>query len=84
MQILQRAPDLKELTIIWHDSAQDGESTVFKSDVLDAFNQVYANSQVFEHYIASDFEPRAKSKEGRQRVEFQQLWDAMVSGRQEF
>lgn len=74
-QILSRAPDLKEVTVHWHDSAQDDESMNLMIDVLAPFHTLTAKVVVVEHYIAADAKPHKRSIAGKRRVEFQHIAD---------
>lgn len=74
-QILLQAPDLKELVIHWHDSAQDDESVSLRLDVLEPFFNLPARVQMNEHYIAADAKPRKTSVAGKRRIEFQNIID---------
>jgi hypothetical protein len=74
-QILSRAPDLKEVTIHWHDSAQDNESANFMLDILAPFHSLSAAVKIEEHYIAVDAKPLKRSIAGQRRVEFQHIVD---------
>tara|TARA_R110002003_G_scaffold193_34_gene15136 strand:- start:3520 stop:4911 length:1392 start_codon:yes stop_codon:yes gene_type:complete len=75
-QILSQAPDLREVTIQWHDSAQDDESANFMLDILAPFLGLKANVKVEEHYIAVDAKPHKRSIAGKRRLEFQAIVDA--------
>ena len=72
-KILSQAPDLKECTIHWHDSAQDDESTNFMLDVLAPFHTLPAYVNIQEHYVAADAKPHKRSIAGKRRVEFQAI-----------
>jgi hypothetical protein len=74
-KILSQAPDLRELTIHWHDSAQDNDSANFMLDVLAPFHTLPANVNIQEHYIAADAKPHKRSIAGKRRVEFQAIVD---------
>lgn len=74
-QILSQAPDLREVTIHWHDSAQDNESANFMLDILAPFHSLNANVQIKEHYIAADARPHKNSIAGQRRLEFQRIVD---------
>lgn len=75
LKILSQAPDLKEVTVHWHDSAQDDESANFMLEILAAFHSLPATVKIEEHYIAIDAKPRKRSIAGKQRVEFQSIMD---------
>jgi hypothetical protein len=75
-QILSQAPDLKEVTIHWHDSAQDNESANFMLDILAPFHSLNVHLTIKEHYIATDAKPHKRSIAGQRRVEFQAIVDA--------
>lgn len=75
-QILLQAPDLKEVTIHWHDSAQDNESAIFMLDILAPFHALNAIVKIEEHYIAADAKPHERSIAGKRRLEFQAIIDA--------
>jgi hypothetical protein len=75
-KILSQAPDLREVTVHWHDSAQDDESMGFMLDILAPFHELNANVKIEEHYIAADAKPHKRSIAGKQRVQFQQIVDA--------
>ncbi|KAF1843511.1 uncharacterized protein K460DRAFT_315934 [Cucurbitaria berberidis CBS 394.84] len=74
-QILKQAPDLKEVVIHWHDSAQDSESANLRIDVLGPFDNLPATVQIVKHYIPADSKPYKRSIAGKQRVEFQKILD---------
>lgn len=74
-QILSQAPDLREVTIHWHDSAQDNESANFMLDILAPFHSLNANVQIKEHYISADAKPHKNSIAGQRRLEFQRIVD---------
>lgn len=76
--ILKKAPDLREVVIHYHDSAQDDESMGFMVDILSPFHGLNAQVKIEEHYIAVDAKPRKSSVAGRQRVQFQQIVDAGI------
>ncbi|KAF2035166.1 hypothetical protein EK21DRAFT_54892 [Setomelanomma holmii] len=75
-QILSQAPDLREVTIHWHDSAQDEDAAIFMQDILVPFLSLNANVKVEEHYIAADAKPHKRSTAGKRRLEFQAIVDA--------
>ncbi|KAH7063953.1 hypothetical protein BKA63DRAFT_525498 [Paraphoma chrysanthemicola] len=75
-QILSRAPDLREIIVHWHDSAQDDESANFMLDILAPFHGLNANIKIEEHYIAADAKPHKRSIAGQRRLEFQGIIDA--------
>lgn len=77
-KILLQAPDLREVTIHWHDSARDDESISFMLDILGRFHELNATVKIEEHYIAADAKPHKRSIAGRQRVQFQQIVDAGI------
>ncbi|KAF2268659.1 hypothetical protein CC78DRAFT_529673 [Lojkania enalia] len=79
--ILQRAPSLKELKIIWHDSAQDGAATAFKADIFENFWGLFANIAVEEHYLSDGETPHSNTPAGKQRLEFEEI---LASGRDYF
>ncbi|CAO2653001.1 Nn.00g024120.m01.CDS01 [Neocucurbitaria sp. VM-36] len=74
-QILRQAPDLREVVIHWHDSAQDSESANLRIDVLDPFDNLPATVEIIEHYIPADSKPNSRSIAGKRRVEFQNILD---------
>ncbi|KZM21047.1 uncharacterized protein EKO05_0011155 [Ascochyta rabiei] len=71
--ILAQAPNLCDVVIHWHDSAQDDESVDLMNDVLTGFLGLSAAIKVKLHYIAADAKPYRKSVAGRRRVEFQNI-----------
>ncbi|KAJ4308236.1 hypothetical protein N0V94_009440 [Neodidymelliopsis sp. IMI 364377] len=71
--ILAQAPNLKEVTIHWHDSAQDKDSIDLMNDVLMGFLNLSAKVEVKTQYIAPDAKPRKKSIAGRRRLNFQSI-----------
>ncbi|KAH7382725.1 hypothetical protein DE146DRAFT_623277 [Phaeosphaeria sp. MPI-PUGE-AT-0046c] len=75
-QILSQAPDLREVTVHWHDSAEDNESANFMLDILAPFHSLNANMQIKEHYIAANTKPHKNSIAGQRRLEFQRIVDA--------
>ncbi|KAH5095976.1 hypothetical protein HBH72_146400 [Parastagonospora nodorum] len=75
-KILSQAPDLKDVIIHWHDSAEDNESANFMLDVLAPFHSLNAHLAIKEHYIAVNAKPNSRSIAGQRRVEFQAIMDA--------
>lgn len=75
VSILMKAPNLHEVTIHWHDSAQDDESVDLMNDVLIDFLGLDAQVKVEPHYITPDAKPYKKSIAGRRRIEFQNIVD---------
>lgn len=75
-KILSQAPDLKDVTIHWHDSAEDNESANFMLDILAPFHSLNARVTIKEHYIAANAKPNSRSIAGQRRVEFQAIMDA--------
>ena len=73
--ILAQAPCLREVTVHWHDSAEDGEAQDIMNDVLAGFLCLGADFKLKTHYIATEAKPYKKSIAGRQRVEFQRIID---------
>lgn len=71
--ILAQAPNLSEVTIHWHDSADDEEAVDLTNDVLMGFLGLDATVKVEPHYIAADAKPYRHSTAGKQRVEFQRI-----------
>lgn len=77
LKILQQAPDLDQVTIHWHDSAEDDAAKTTMADIIEKFVlNVRAQIKTEEHYIASDAKPHAKSIAGKRRVEFQDIMDS--------
>ena len=74
-KILRQAPDLKELKIHWHDSANDDESTNMKAEILEPFLELPAALTIEDHYIASDAKPSSRSIAGKRRLEFKRILD---------
>lgn len=74
--ILAQAPSLSEVTIHWHDSAEDEEALDLMNDVLMGFLGLDATVKVEPHYIAADAKPYRNSIAGKQRVEFQRIVNA--------
>lgn len=72
-KILRQAPDLKELKIHWHDSADDDESNTLKSEILEPFLDLPAALTIEDHYIASDAKPNSRSVAGVRRLEFERI-----------
>lgn len=76
LEILLRAPELQKLKIIWHDSAQDDGAMQLRADTLEPFiMNLNVDVETEDHYIAPDAKPRASSGAGKQRLEFQALFD---------
>jgi hypothetical protein len=73
LKILAKAPNLKEVIIHWHDSAEDQESIGLMNDVLTGFLHLPANVNVEEHYISADTKPKPESIAGKRRREFQNI-----------
>ena len=73
LKILRKAPNLKEVVVHWHDSAQDSESKGLMDDVLAGFLNLPANVKVKEHYISADAKPRPDSIAGKRRREFRKI-----------
>ncbi|KAF1995270.1 hypothetical protein P154DRAFT_526464 [Amniculicola lignicola CBS 123094] len=73
-RILERAPDLKQLVVHWHDSCEDEESEETKLKTLTRFMGIRgATFDLKEHYIASDAKPDSRSLAGLLRLEFQDI-----------
>jgi hypothetical protein len=76
LSILQRAPDLAQLTLRWHDTANDAGSQMLMQDILEQFVcNLSATIDTKTHIIASDLRPNAKSIAGKRRLEFQAIVD---------
>lgn len=76
LEILLRAPELKEVKIHWHDSAEDDGAKQLRADTLEQFIlNLRAVVETEDHYIAPDAKPRAKSRAGKQRLEFKAIID---------
>jgi hypothetical protein len=73
--ILAQAPCLREVTVHWHDSAEDEEAQDIMNDVLAGFLSLGVDFKLKTHYIAADAKPHKKSIAGKQRVEFQRIID---------
>lgn len=73
--ILAQAPNLREVIVKWHDSAEDGEAQDLMNDVLTGFLSLNAEFKFEPHYIATDAKPHKKSIAGVQRVAFQRIMD---------
>lgn len=71
--ILAQAPNLSAITIHWHDSAEDEETTDLMNDVLMGFLGLDATVKVEPHYIAAEAKPYKESIAGKQRVAFQRI-----------
>jgi hypothetical protein len=76
VQVLQRAPELKQLTIHWHDSIKDDQSASLRYEILEKFDNITANLEVNEHYLQFGRKPHRKSILGKKRLEFQTIADA--------
>ncbi|KNG52079.1 hypothetical protein TW65_00544 [Stemphylium lycopersici] len=74
-QILLQAPDLREVLIQWHDSAQDNESASLMLETLAPFHTLPATVKIEEHYINAEAKPRKHTVAGKRRVEFQNILD---------
>lgn len=75
-KILLRAPELKKVKLIWHDSAQDDGAMQLRADSLEPFIMgLKAVVETEDHYIAPDAKVRSSSRVGRQRLEFKALFD---------
>ncbi|KAJ4359904.1 uncharacterized protein N0V89_000461 [Didymosphaeria variabile] len=76
LEILLRAPELKKVKIHWYDSAQDDGAMQLRADTLEPFIlNLKAAVDTEDHYIAPDAKPRAKSRAGKQRLEFKAIID---------
>jgi hypothetical protein len=76
VEILLRAPELRNVKIIWHDSAQDDGAMQVRADTLEPFiMNINAVIETEDHYIAPDAKPRASSRAGKQRLEFKAIID---------
>jgi hypothetical protein len=73
--ILAQAPNLREVIVHWHDSAQDDESASLKNEVLASFLNLPADVKVKEYYISADTKPTKRSIAGKRRAEFQDIVD---------
>lgn len=76
LNILLRAPELESVVIHWHDSAQDDAANQLRADTIQPFIlQLDAIVDTVDHYIAPDAKPRARSRAGKQRLEFKAIID---------
>jgi hypothetical protein len=76
LKILQQAPDLEQVVIHWHDSANDEEAQLLMQDILEKFvSYLVATIDTQAHIIASDAKPHPKSIAGKRRLEFQGIVD---------
>ncbi|CBX90885.1 hypothetical protein IAQ61_002356 [Plenodomus lingam] len=73
IQILQQAPELREVIVHWHDSAQEDADGALRLDVFEYFVFLNANVQFKEYYVAG--KPKRNSIVGRQRMEYQNILD---------
>ncbi|KAF1976180.1 hypothetical protein BU23DRAFT_42606 [Bimuria novae-zelandiae CBS 107.79] len=76
LEILLRAPELENVLIHWHDSAEDDGAKQLRADTLEPFIlNLKAKVDIQDHYITPDTKPRAKSRAGKQRLEFKAIID---------
>lgn len=76
IETLLRAPELETVLIHWHDSAEDDGAKQLRADTIEPFIlQLNATVNTVDHYIAPDAKPRAKSRAGKQRLEFKAIMD---------
>jgi hypothetical protein len=72
---LQRAPELKELTLDWQDSLQDYESVTFQLDILQKLSGLPVKAILKENYLAPGQKPADKSAIGNMRRDLQSTAD---------
>lgn len=76
LSILLRAPELESVVIHWHDSAQDDGAMQLRADTVEPFiMNLTVNVDIKDHYIEPEAKPRAKSRAGKQRLEFKAIVD---------
>ena len=76
VSVLLRAPELESVVIHWHDSARDDGAMQLRADTIEPFiMNLAANVDIKDHYIEPDAKPRAKSRAGKQRLEFKAIID---------
>ena len=76
LKILKQAPDLEQLVIHWHDSAEDEEAQGLMQEILEKFVcNLQATIDTKAHIIASDSKPHSRSIAGKRRLEFQGIVD---------
>ena len=73
IELLCQAPGLKYLKLKWYDSSTTPEAITFKRDILDQFDQLFAEITIEEHIIASGTEPSEDSPHGQFRLELADL-----------
>lgn len=74
-KILAQAPDLRGVTVHWCDTAQDIDSTMFKLDIVEQFNDLSAMVKVDESYVPADYIPPKHCLVGKFRREYQRIVD---------
>jgi hypothetical protein len=84
IQVLRRAPELREVVIDWHDSINDDRSTNLKHNISEKFTELaeeklmqdkFITVNMNEHYLEAGKKPHRKSTLGRKRIEFQTFAD---------
>lgn len=73
ISILAQAPNLSEIVIHWHDSAEDEEASDLMNDVLMGILALHTTVTVESRYIDADAKPYRYSIAGKQRIEFQRI-----------
>ncbi|PSN69518.1 hypothetical protein BS50DRAFT_572637 [Corynespora cassiicola Philippines] len=73
--ILNKAPDLKQLTIYWHDTAEDPEAFSLRNELVSSFYIPGVKIIEVNHCISPNKQPHAKSMAGKQRLDFQDIVD---------
>lgn len=71
VKILLRAPELEQVLIHWHDSAEDDGAKQSRAKTVEPFiMDLPAQVDTKDHYITPETKPRAKTRAGKQRLEF--------------
>lgn len=78
-KILESCPELKKLTIEWHDSVQDPLSDAHRLDIYDKFKTFAVDLTTKEHFLTPGTKPSSKSDIGKKRREFQTISDGGFS-----
>jgi hypothetical protein len=75
LRILEQTPDLKQVTIHWHDSIEDALSSNFRDEIAMLFLALSAKITVVPYYLKEGQKPHRKTLAGKKRLEFQSIVD---------
>ncbi|KAF2489563.1 hypothetical protein BU16DRAFT_185270 [Lophium mytilinum] len=81
-KVLERTPALKELVILWYDSAQDNESFMLRESVIEEFYSLLGrvDVQVLDHYpLKEGEEPGEETALGKMRLQFEAMTESFAA-----